>query len=241
VRNLADYKQMSIRATGLSEKSKNISALFMLEKAQHWKSFEDTLAKVSNAKSRADLKKDFDQQHADWIREHRKKTNSTRWAYLKELQELREESGRLVRLWESPQVVATLENVGSQERSRYLEQIKTLGPASLASLAMKAEMESNRALASALISVNDALPTDKRPFSSQELASAVFKADVDAAKEAHLQIARAQELAMAENRKCEGFGENAVTRLGRSIRFKDVPEHKIANIDDYDLGIGPSA
>ena len=246
VRTLKDYKEMSIRATGVSAKSRNIAALFLTEKAQNWKTFDDVLARVSDPASRNKIAQDFQKQHAEWVKNHRKNTNDTRWAYLKELREMRDESVRLVRLWESPQVVAMLENVGSEERSRNLEQVKGLGPASLATLAMKAEMEGNRALASALITVNDNLPTDKRSFSSQALAAAVFRADVNEAREAHLQIDRAFELALAENRKCEGFGESMVTKLERTIKFKDVPDINIPNIDDYtidpaDFGVGPAA
>lgn len=54
-------------------------------------------------------------------------------------------------------------------------------------------------------------------------------------------IDRAFEIALAENRKCNGWGENKVSKLECSIKFQGVPGHKIDSIDDYDLGIGEQA
>ena len=76
-------------------------------------------------------------------------------------------------MWDSPVKVLARQGLGTTQRSDYHLQLSNAGPAELAHLGQHAAGTKNFALAAAVLSRLDALPTNQRPFSAQELAQAV--------------------------------------------------------------------
>lgn len=93
---------------------------------------------------------------------------------LRELNELRETVAAVRELFTSPVAMLTSEGIGSERRSRIYQEAQHLGPAALSNLAKRAVAEGDAEMAGALVSINDARPSDKRAFSSQELADAIM-------------------------------------------------------------------
>jgi hypothetical protein len=73
----------------------------------------------------------------------------------------------------SPVMMLTREGLGSERRSRLINQIEKSGPTELASLAALAASIKDKELGAALLTRNSGVPINERPFSSQELADAL--------------------------------------------------------------------
>ena len=74
-------------------------------------------------------------------------------------------------MWDSPVKVLARQGLGTPQRSDY--QLSIAGPAEVAHFGQLAAGTKNFTLAAAVLSRLDALPTNQRPFSAQELAQAV--------------------------------------------------------------------
>lgn len=76
-------------------------------------------------------------------------------------------------MWDSPVKALARQGLGLPQRSEYHVQLRDAGPAEVAHIGQLAVSTNNLVLAAALLSRLDTLPTDRRPFSAQELAAAV--------------------------------------------------------------------
>jgi len=102
--------------------------------------------------------------------ELKRQSLDSRVAYLKAIGALRDELESARAHYRSPVQMLAREGLGSERRSRLLQQIEKSGKIELASLAALAASTGDKELAAALITRNSGLPINDRAFSSQELA-----------------------------------------------------------------------
>lgn len=75
--------------------------------------------------------------------------------------------------YDSPVKVLSRASLGDARRTAYIQQLEHAGPAELGHMAQVAVGTKNEALAAAVLSLLDAMPTKDRPVSSQALATAM--------------------------------------------------------------------
>ena len=92
---------------------------------------------------------------------------------LKEAAPANAQLGNQRQFYDSPVKVLTRTSLGDPKRTEYLQQLQYAGPAELGHMAQVAVSTKNVALAAAVLSLVDRLPTKERPVGSAELASAM--------------------------------------------------------------------
>lgn len=108
--------------------------------------------------------------------------------------------------YRSPVQMLMRDTLGSERRSRIMQQIASSGPAELASLAEYAAAQKDKELAAALCSRVAELPRNDRPFSSADLADVMFG-------DLHRELSQA--LIEAERRVLEALEEEQVVATGK--------------------------
>lgn len=175
------------------------------------------VANITDPKRREEAHAIYMQEHADWMKNHRKATEADRWEPLKELNSLREAAFTSKELLGSPVVVATGWNLGSPERSAIANEIAGLGPAALANLARRAEITQDRHLTAALVVANDKLARSERPFQSQALAEKVFGIECRLVSEIVRNVDALTAKAVAANREAEGRPLSGIEKIKSAL------------------------
>jgi hypothetical protein len=129
-----------------------------------------------------------------------------RRAHMGELNQLAERLKSATTHYRSPVQMLMRDTLGSERRSRIMQQIASSGPVELASLAELAAATNDKELAAALCSRVADLPRADRPFSAAELADVLVG-------ELHRELSQA--LAEAERRVLEGLNADAVFETGK--------------------------
>ena len=106
--------------------------------------------------------------------ELKRESADTRIAYVREAGRHAEQVRSVGSHYRSPVQMLARQTLGSERRSRIIQQIASSGPAELASLAELAAATKDLELGAALCSRLADVPRDKRPFSSAELADAML-------------------------------------------------------------------
>jgi hypothetical protein len=109
--------------------------------------------------------------------ELKRQTADARLALVREAGKLREEVSVARDHYQSAVQMLMREGLGSERRSRLLQQIEKSGPTELASLAALAAATADQELGAALCTRISGLPPAERPFSSKELAEALVGAE----------------------------------------------------------------
>lgn len=177
-------------------------------------------ARVSNIidpKRREEAHAIYMQEHAEWLKDHRKATEADRWEPLKELNSLREAAFQSKELLGNPVVVATAYGLGSPERSGIANEIAGLGPMALLNLSRRAELAQDRNLTAALVCANDRLPRSDRPFQSQALAEKVFGAECKAVAEIVRNVDALTAKSVALNRAAEGRPLSGTEKISAAL------------------------
>lgn len=130
-----------------------------------------------------------------------------RLAHTRELAELAGRIKSAATHYKSPVQMLMRETLGSERRSRIMQQIAASGPVELASLAEYAAATRDKELAAALCSRVADLPRAERPFSAAELADVMFG-------ELHRELSQA--LVEADRRILEGLNEETAFETGRA-------------------------
>jgi hypothetical protein len=128
-----------------------------------------------------------------------------RLAHTRELVELAERVRSAATHYKSPVQMLMRETLGSERRSRIMQQIANSGPVELASLAEYAAAKKDNELAAALCSRVADLPRAERPFSAAALADVLFG-------ELHRELSQA--MIEAERRVLEGLNEDTEFETG---------------------------
>jgi hypothetical protein len=121
----------------------------------------------------------------------------------------------------NPLSIASTYNLGSERRARLLEELRLMPPQALKAAAQRAVAEKDRELAGAIVSVNDALDSKRRNFSSKELADAVFS-EMSTTALAHCgHVARTCDAALAAERNLESGKTDSLGRIERALAARD--------------------
>lgn len=105
--------------------------------------------------------------------ELKRESADARLAYVREAARMADQAKSVQNHYRSPVQVLARTELGSERRSRIMQQIASSGPAELASLAELAAAKADLELGAALCARAGDLPRDKRPFSTAELADAL--------------------------------------------------------------------
>lgn len=135
-----------------------------------------------------------------------RETADQRLAHTRELSDLAERIKSGASHYRSSTQMLMRETLGSERRSRIMQQIANSGPVELASLAEFAASTKDKELAAALCSRVADLPRAERPFSATELADVIFG-------DLHRELAQA--IVEAERRVLEGLNEDTQFETGK--------------------------
>jgi hypothetical protein len=120
----------------------------------------------------------------------RSETDATRLAYVKEAGRHREAMRSVASHYRSSVQMLARYTLGSERRSRIMQQISASGPAEIASLAELAAATKDLELGAALCSRVFELDAVKRPFAAAELADALLGAEFREVSQAILEVDR---------------------------------------------------
>ena len=130
-----------------------------------------------------------------------------RRAHTRKLGDLAERIKSAAGHYRSPVQMLMRETLGSERRSRMMEQIAASGPVELAALAEFAAATNDKDLAAALCGRVADLPRADRPFKAQDLADVMFG-------ELHRELSQA--LVEAERRVLEGLHQDGEFETGKA-------------------------
>lgn len=155
-----------------------------------------------------------------------------RLAHTRELKGLVDRMKSATSLYASPVQMLMRDTIGSEARSRYMQQIASSGPVELAALAEYAAATRNKDLAAALCSRVADLPRAERPFLAGELADTLFG-------ELHRELAQA--LTESERHLLETLNEEANFETGRKNEQRTIEiamlKKRERQINAYDRGL----
>lgn len=167
--------------------------------------------------SPAERKRAIDQETAGLRREVDRETEKARWEVLRQLARAEEEILAVESQFSTPAVLLAREGLGTEERSRFLEQLAHSGPAEVANFAAHAVATNNKILGAAVMSRLDAMGKRERDLvgvSRQELATALVGKDHANAQAAIARIKNRMREAMNANRAF-ATGSRRLTAQGK--------------------------
>lgn len=134
--------------------------------------------------------------------------------------------------YDSPIKVLSRAALGSDQRTAYLQQLAKAGPAELGHIAQVAVGTKNVALAAAVVSLLDAMPTKDRPLSANSLALAM-QTDEYVKVQEYFKIgdARLQGIVLAIRTWMNGKA-NPISTVSLALRTRDVDFSVLASGDD---------
>ncbi|GMV70294.1 MAG: hypothetical protein DYG93_13140 [Leptolyngbya sp. PLA2] len=139
------------------------------------------------------------------VREYRdslvRETEAARLDQLRQLDAARAKLASLLAVHPTPVAMLSAQGLGSEERSRYHQQIGHAGTAELANLARLAVATGNKVLGAAVLARLDTLPKEQRPFSAHHLADALVGQQHAAIDAAHKAVDAAFQRAINRNRE----------------------------------------
>ena len=140
--------------------------------------------------------------------ELKRESTDTRLAYVREAGGHAEQVRSVASHYRSPVQMLARQTLGSERRSRLIQQIASSGPTELASLAELAASIMDLELGAALCSRVADLPRDKRPFSTAELADALIGEKHRTVTQALMEIDRLAVEAVHDDTGFETGGRN---------------------------------
>lgn len=169
---------------------------------RHRDSVERSLQSLSAKERSSVVNKSLSGFRAAQIRE----TAEPRIVLTREMDRLRRAAQSASTHYRSPVQMLMRDTLGSERRSRIMQQIASSGPAELASLAEYAAAQKDNELAAALCSRVADMPRGERPFSAGELADVICG-------ELHRELSQA--LVEAERHVLEALEDEQVASTGK--------------------------
>jgi hypothetical protein len=149
-------------------------------------------------------------------------TQSARDDQIRQLRETAERLSLADTLYPSTVALLSSSGLGSRERTEYLAQLVSAGPAELSTYARFAIARGDRLLGAAVLSRLDSLPRDGRPFSAHDFAEKLVGEDhrklTDAAKRARLLL----ETAVAANNELATGRPDSNGKIARALRAREL-------------------
>ncbi len=151
-------------------------------------------------------------------------------ARLRELDALRRQTEDAAAHYASPMQMLMRDSLGSERRSRLIQQLEHSGKVELASLAALAVSAKDRELAAVLASQVGRMPHGERPFSPHELADLMVGEEHRAVQAAIMEVAELMQRAVLDDREFETG--RRVDRVGLALRARDRAALGAAEIPD---------
>jgi hypothetical protein len=142
-----------------------------------------------------------------------------RTARLRELDAVRRDVEDAAAHYHSPMQMLMRDSLGSERRSRLIQQLEHAGKVELASLAALAVSTKDRELGAVLASQVGRLAHGERPFSPQELADHLFGDEYRAVQAAIMEVGELAQRALLDDREFETG--RPVDRVGLALRVRD--------------------
>lgn len=173
---------------------------------------------TSHPSVRAHAERTAEQRTSEFRRTLKESSEKDRYEVIKHLNEATSRLSLLETVYPSPVALLAVAGLGSQERSRYHEQIAGAGPVALQNMAELAIAKRDRFLAAALLAEVDKLPTAQRPFKGHELADAIVGEEHKALMR---QVATAKltlQRAINDNRELETGKGDPIAKIALGIK-----------------------
>ena len=123
--------------------------------------------------------------------------------------------------YQSPMQMLAREHLGSERRSRLMQQIEYSGDVELASLAAFAVSAKDRELGAVLVARVNRMPAGERPFSTQELADLLVGEDYRSIQAAIMEVGEITQRAMLEDRSFETGRPSGVGVVSLALKARE--------------------
>lgn len=118
---------------------------------------------VSKTFTSEQLQQARQQAEATARREIKEKTDDRRWSVLRSLAAIEQQMGVIEEMFSSPAHILARHNLGTEERSRYLEQVRTAGPVAIGNYAKHAAATGDKTLGAVIMDrLDDMSPNDRK-------------------------------------------------------------------------------
>ncbi len=227
---VSDYSELANRASLAGERYAKINTRLTNDtankaseiEARYQEMIRASDGQVQPAGTRRAIKQALDSELADHRRAVFENSAKERHDLLREIQSLRESAALSRELFSSPVQMLTAHEIGGERRARIHNEVRHLGPATLSNLAKRAVAEKDAELAAALVSVNDSRPSDKRAFSSTEVAEAVMGDQYRKATEYMAVIEAEFTTALDLDRELQSGKKNPLATIRRGLQSADL-------------------
>lgn len=162
--------------------------------------------------------------------ELRKSSSDQRVAYVKQAHEHATWKKSVETHYRSPLQMLVRDTLGSERRSRILEQIANSGPAELRSLAECAAAKRDLEMGAAVCSKLAELPARERPVSGNDLADALIGEKYRTVANALRDIELCADEALLDDREFESGRADATSRV--ALGLKKRAEARVLDLDD---------
>lgn len=155
-----------------------------------------------------------------------------RTARLRDLDALRRDAADARFHYQSAVQMLARDSIGSERRSRLMQQLEHSGDAELASLAALAVSVKDRELAAVLVGRVQRIPHAERPFSPHELADLLVGEEHRAVVAAIMEVEEIADRALAEDRAFETGRASPERSVGLALRARDRAALEAADLVD---------
>lgn len=216
-RSVTDLKASLTRARELGEQSRRLIADMNGRVESRRKELDATLSDLTTAQRLLLVGR-----AVGGLRSDLKRTSlDARTSRLRDLDALRRQVDDARAHYASPVQMLARDSLGSERRSRLIQQIEHSGDAELASLAALAVSAKDRELGAVLVARVQRIPHAARPFSPHELADLLVGDEYRAIQVAILEVEDIAERAMVEDREFETGRASPERAIGLALRARE--------------------
>lgn len=227
-RSVTDLRASLSRARELGEQHTRLIADMNGRVETRRKELDSTLSDLSTAQRSTLVGRALGGFRADLKRN----SLDARTARLRDLDALRRDVTDARFHYESAVQMLVRDSIGSERRSRLVQQIEHSGDAELASLAALAVSSKDRELAAVLVGRVQRIPHAERPFSPLELADLMVGEEHRAVVAAIMEVEEIADRAMAEDRAFETGRASPERSVGLALRARDRAALEAADLVD---------
>lgn len=224
-RSVTDLRASLSRARELGEQHTRLIADMNGRVESRRKELDSTLSDLSTAQRMMLVGRALGGLRSDLKRT----SQDARLARLRDLDALRRDAADACFHYQSPVQMLARDSIGSERRSRLMQQLEHSGDAELASLAALAVSAKDRELAAVLVSRVQRIPHAERPFSPQELADLIVGDEYRTVQAAIMEVEDIAERAMIEDRAFETGRNPGERTIGLALRARDRAELGVAD------------
>jgi hypothetical protein len=216
-RSVTDLRDALTRARDFGDQHRRLLADLNGRVDSRRKELESTLSDLSTAQRMQVV-----ERAASGLRAELKRSSTdARNARLRDLDALRRTVEDARAHYSSPTQMLAREKLGSERRSRLMQQVEHSGDAELASLAALAVSEKDKELGAVLAARVGRIPHASRPFSPHELAALLVGDEYRGVQAAVMEVAEIAQRAMNDDRAFDTGRTNGAGAIGVALMARD--------------------